>query len=487
MPTLSLQTKTPERKYKTMIQIKPNLEAAYKLFHDGILAFARAEQQGMRIDLEYCKRKNMELTQEIESLETQFKESKLYKHWNHTIKGTPNINSNYQLAHFLYNTKKITPAKITVTGKGATDEEALEALNIPELNLILKARKLKKLRDTYLKAFEYEQVNGYIHPFFNLHTVRTYRSSSDSPNFQNIPKRDKEAMLITRKAIYPRPGHQLLEVDFGSLEVRIAACYHQDPAMLKYIKDPTTDMHRDMAEQIFKIDKIDKKIPEHSYLRAATKNGFVFPQFYGDYYKNCALSMAGTWCKLPEGKWKKGQGIDMPGGGTISDHFIEAGIKSMDDFISHIRKIENHFWNDRFPVYAKWKESWWQNYQKTGKIAMFTGFECTGLMGKNDCINYPVQGAAFHCLLWCFVRLDAIMRKNKWKTKLIGQIHDAILLDVHPDELQEVALTVRLVTTGDLPRNWSWITVPLEIEADLGEVDASWADLKYFELPRGVA
>ncbi|KKL05637.1 hypothetical protein LCGC14_2604030, partial [marine sediment metagenome] len=119
----------------------------------------------------------------------------------------------------------------------------------------------------------------------------------------------------------------LLEVDYSGLEVRIAACYHQDPNMLKYINNPASDMHGDMAKQIFKLPKLDKAITEHKVLRDAAKNGFVFPEFYGDYYKNCAESMACNWGELPQSRWKEGQGIKMPEG-YLSDHLIAKGIKS---------------------------------------------------------------------------------------------------------------------------------------------------------------
>lgn len=465
-----------------MKEFHPNSEKAYRLLHDGILALGRAEQQGMRIDLDYSEKKEKHLTRKIAYLEAKFKKTKFYRHWQHTVSGTPNINSNYQLSVILYKVKKITPAKFTESGQGSTDEDALTQLNIPELNDLLQIRKLKKIRDTYLNAFIKEQINGFIHPFFNLHTVRTFRSSSDSPNFQNIPKRDKEAMKICRKAIYPRKGHQLMEIDYGALEVRIAACYHKDPTMLQYIKDPTTDMHGDMAKEIFLIDAFDKRIPEHKILRAAAKNGFVFPQFYGDYYKNCAVNIATGWGKLPEGKWKKGQGILMPEG-TLSDHMISKGISSLDAFIDRMKKIEYHFWQERFPVYRDWKLSWFKKYQRKGYIDMYTGFRCSGLMSFNDAVNYPIQGSAFHCLLWSFIRLDEIMRTEKWKTRLLGQIHDAILLDVHPDELELVARIVQDVTCVELPARWDWINVPLEIEADVGAVDASWADLEPYKLP----
>ena len=313
--------------------------------------------------------------------------------------------------------------------------------------------------------------------------MKTFRSSSDRPNFQNIPKRDKEAMQITRKALFPRPGHQLMEVDFSGIEVRIAVTYHKDPQMIKYITDPTTDMHGDMAKEIFIIDNFDKSIPEYKVLRQAAKNGFVFPQFYGDYYKNCARNMACNWGKIPEGKWKSGQGIDLPDG-KLSDHFISKNIKSFDDFSEHVKEIEKHFWNVRFNVYRKWKEQWWRDYQKTGYIDMHTGFRCYGIMSRNDVTNYPVQGAAFHCLLWSLVTLDKRIRENNWDTRIIGQIHDSIVLDVNPNELEDIARMVKRVTCTDLPMYWNWINVPLEIEADICEVDTSWAELKPFDFPK---
>jgi len=459
--------------------INPKTKQAYDLIHKGTLAFARAESQGIRVDVEYAEKKKARLTKKIERLENRLYETKFYRQWQHHSKSKPNINSGTQLAYFLYNVKKLEPAKQTASGKGSTDDEALRQLNIPELNDILEIKKLQKVRDTYLDAFLREQVNGYIHPSFNLHLVRSFRSSSNRPNFQNIPRRDEEAMQTTRKALYPRPGRQLLEVDYSSLEVKIAACYHQDPNMLKYIKNPASDMHADMAKQIFKLPNLNKHVPEHKVLRDATKNGFVFPEFYGDYYKNCAEGMACNWGELSQGRWKEGQGIKMPEG-TLSDHLIEKGIKSYKQFEEHVKDIEEDFWTNRFPDYAKWKKRWWATYKKYGYIDMKTGFRCVDILSRNDAINRPVQGAAFHCLLWSFVEIDRIMREEKWDTRIIGQVHDSIVLDVHPEELHHVAKTVRRVTCEDLPKAWKWIIVPLSVDMDLCGVDESWADKKEF-------
>lgn len=463
-----------------MIQINPTKQA-YQLLQNGILALSRAEEQGFCIGVDYVKRKQNQLDRKIQHLETNLMVSSFFKDWKKTYPTNFNLNSPTQLAYILYTAMGIKPYKLTPTEKGSTDEESLKALDILELNKLLQIRKLKKIKDTYLASFMREQVNGVIHPSYNLHNVITYRSSSSNPNMQNVPKRDKEAMLITRKAIIPRPGHQLLELDYSGLEVKIAACYHQDKNMLKYINNPGSDLHADMTEQIF-LFKIDKSIKEHAFLRSAIKNSFVFPQFYGDYYKNNALSLA-KWCELPKnGRWKKEQGVKV-NDISISEHLINNGIKSMDSFINHLQDIETHFWNERFFEYKKWKERWWKEYQKQGYFKMKTGFICKGEMTRNDVINYPVQGAAFHCLLWSFIEIDKIMRKEKWKSRLIGQIHDSILLDVLPEELNYVAQTIRRITTIDLPTAWDWIIVPLEIDAELCPVNGSWAEKENWKIP----
>ena len=145
------------------------------------------------------------------------------------------------------------------------------------------------------------------------------------------------------------------------------------------------------------------------------------------------------------------------------------------------KDIEKDFWGNRFAGYAKWKERWWKEYKKKGYVELYTGFQCSGVMSKNDTLNYPVQGAAFHCLLWSFIKLDKIIRKKGWNTRLVGQIHDSIILDVDPAELEDVVKTAYRVTCKDLPKAWDWIIVPLDIEIELAPVDCSWAEKEKYE------
>lgn len=446
---------------------------AYKLLHYGIQALAKVEQAGLRIDVEYIKNKKKEITREINALEKQFLKTTFFKDWLKSSKEV-NIYSPTQLGKFLYTTKNLKVFKQTVTGKGATDEEALRQLRIPELDTLLQIKKLKKIRDTYLESFERETIDGYMHPFYQLHLVKTFRGSSDSPNFQNIPKRDKEAMDICRKAIYPRPGNQLVEFDYKQLEVRIAACYNGDQKLIEDIING--DMHRDMAIEIFKIENFNKENPSHNVLRSATKNGFVFPQFYGSYYKNCAVNLACTWGQLPKnGRWKKGQGIPFENT-YLANHLIDKGFTSLDKFTEHVRDIEKDFWEVRYGVYTKWKRDWWQLYQQKGYIETKTGFRLQGVMNQNDVINYPIQGSAFHCLLWSLIEGVKVQTIEHWDSRIVGQIHDSIIMDVNPRELKKVIKVMRCIMCNDIRQKWEWITVPLDVDVEIHPVDGSWAD-----------
>ncbi len=461
------------------MEVNKLTRAAYQLFHNGTLALARAERSGIRIDIDQVEKEKAKLSRIISKLEERFKNSEFYKGWEKSSEKEINIYSNPQLSEYLYKVKKIKIKKQTATGEGSTDREALKSLNIPALNDLLEIRKLKKIRDTYLESFLREQVNGYIHPVFNLHLVKTYRSSSNSPNLQNIPAHDEEATRICRKVLFARPDHLLLEVDFKSVEVIISASYNHDSGLIKYLKNPSSDMHTDLAREIFLIDKLDKNIESHKLLRQATKNGFVFPEFYGDYYLNCAENVAYHWCKLPMSIWKQGQGIQIEIEGEsifLSDYLISKGIKSFNAFIEHLKRIEENFWNNRFPEFAEWKEQWWRIYQKRGYIDLLTGFRCSGVMRKNDVINYPIQGTAFHCLLWVLIEMDIIIKSEKLDSRIVGQIHDSILFDINPDELEHICLTIKKVACEWLPNTWDWIIVPLSIEMEVTGINESWAE-----------
>jgi DNA polymerase I len=463
---------------KQINSMSPEDKEAYDLLHEGVLALTRAEQQGIRIDSKEVEKQERKIERKIRTQEKEFLESDFAKDWEKSSKKTLNIYSPQQLSDFLYKTKRLKPHKTTSGGRqGSTGEDALEKLNIPDLNLLVQLKQLKKVKNTYLSSLKREAVNGYIHPFFNLHIARTYRSSSDSPNFQNIPIRNKELGGIIRGVIYPRPGHQLMEVDYGQLEGRIAACYSEDENLIKDVLEG--DVHAEWCMKVFKFAGYDASNPHHKLLRSATKNGFFFPELYGSWYKNCAEGLACEWGKLSKSFWGRGEGIKFRDA-NLSDHFRNEGIRSFDDFTENVKQVEREFWR-KYYMYKEWKERLWKDYQTHGFIRTKTGFALRGVMDLRKVINSPIQGSAFHCLLWSFIQITKAQMREHWDTVPVGQIHDSIVFDVNPNELSNVVNIVECIMCNDVRQHWPWIVTPLEVDFELSPVDKSWAEKKPYE------
>ena len=434
----------------------------YDLFHHGLFALKDMERNGFCVDLKHCKTQHDKLTKKIKTKEQDLKESKLAKVWKERYGSDTSFGSDSQLAEVLYEQMGIEPAKYTDKDNPSVDQDALEKTNVDGINELLDIRKFKKTRDTYLSGLVNESVAGKVYPFFHLNFARSYRSSSSDPNWQNMPVRDPLVRRMVRKAIMPSPGNQILEIDYSGIEVGISCCYHEDPVMITYVTDKSTDMHRDMAMQCYMLreDEVEKMV------RFYAKNGFVFPQFYGDYYGNCATAL---WDAVGKNDLRvKGSGKPM------KEHLKDKSIRSYQAFEKHIKKVEQDFWERRFKVYARWKKKQVALYNKHGYVEMLTGFRCTDLLDDKQVVNRPIQGSAFHCLLWSLVKIRKRLRKPHTETKLIGQIHDSGIMDAHPPEVSTLLYDINQITTVDLLKEWDWIIVPLEIEAEITPIDKPW-------------
>jgi len=460
------------------MQITATTKDAYELMHRGCLALQKASQNGMRIDTEYCKQKITELNGIVEKHYTRFWKTKTGLLWNKIYKDKRNLNSDPQLRNILFKKLKLKSTKLTSKENQSVDYEVLSILakEVPEIRHILKIRKYDKAKNTYLKGLLREQVDGILHPFFPTHLVVTFRSSSRSINFHNQPKRDKEFKKIVRSAIYPRPGHQLGAADFSGVEVSIAGCYTEDDRLIYDIIHG--DMHRDMAQELYMVDEIDKHHSGENNLRQGGKNSFVFPEFYGDYWRNCAAGLL-KWAEISSLRDGTPALIHLQNKRLIK--LDKNGvIKNSDKFEDHVRKIEDDFWNVRYKKYQAWKNTQWKKYTRQGYIDSLTGFRYSGVMGPKELNNYPIQGSAFHCLLWAFI--ETTERIKDWDTFLIGQIHDEAVADIAPTECSAFFKLIQQIACAELLKAWKWIIVPLKIEAEVAPVDSPWNELTDYEL-----
>jgi DNA polymerase I-like protein with 3'-5' exonuclease and polymerase domains len=452
---------------------------AYKLLHNGSLVMAEMERNGIHVDVDYVKYIQERIQHEVTRLTTRLEKDKVYRIWKHKYGYKMKLSSRTQLADILFNVMQIPTTELTEKKRYKADEEVLEGLDIPFIKRYLKIEKLKKAKNTYLANILRETCNGILHPNFNLHFARTYRSSSDHPNFQNLPKHDPLIQKLVRRSLITRSGCQIVDIDFKGSEICGAAWYHKDPMMLKYIKDTSKDLHRDMAQEIYILPK--KQMTKA--IRHCGKNMFVFPQFYGDWWLSCAKNLWNaidrmnleTTDGIPLKKWLKKNGITELGTGNSKK------VKP-NSFEAHLKRVEYAFWHKRFNKYHKWKEKWWEDYQSSGFFQMLTGFVVTGDINRKDCINYPVQGTAFHCLLWCLIRLNELLQKYKMKTKLIGQIHDSIVSDTPEKEFKDYLELAQEVITVQLKKHWPWIITPMRIEVSTTPVDGNWYEAKEYEI-----
>ncbi len=454
-------------KYYHKLFIKPenqNYRNAYTLFHNGIITFADIQENGMCMDEEHYHTQRKILTKEMKALTEKISTSIEAKEFLKTYGKPINIDSPIELGKLLFDMLSYTPTE-TAKGGRSVDKDVLKAIDSEFTNDILKLRQRQKIVNTFIAQFEKEAVDGVIHASFDLNIPVTYRSSSSAPNLQNISIREELPKTVLRGGLIPSKGHKILEADYSGIEVRISACVHKDANMINYILDDTTDMHRDTAADLWLLDlsQVTKQ------LRQSVKSGWVFPQFYGSWYKECGTNL---WKECVEG------GMQLSAGVSLKDHMKAHKITTLDKFIKHCKKIESVFWNERFQGYNQWKKDINKEYRQCGFTSNYFGFTFRGYMTENDVTNYPIQSQAAHCLFWSLIRIHRYFLGHDLRSKIIGQVHDSIVIDLHPNEEIQVISIINHIGTTVLHDTFDWITVPLELEFDITDVDAPWSTKK---------
>ncbi len=382
------------------------------------------EKSGFSIDVDYLNEYKKILMHEISVLETEI----------YSLAGTTfNIASPRQLGEVLFEKLKIPyQGKKTKTQQYSTNEETLQQLTDkhPIIDKILEYRGLTKLLSTYVEALP-KMVNpdtNKIHTTFNQTLTVTGRLSSNNPNLQNIPIRDEKGREI-RRAFIPDKGNILLSADYSQIELRIMAHMSNDANMIEaFLQD--VDIHSATAAKVFKVPLEDVTREQRS--KAKTAN-------FGIIYGISAFGLA--------------QRMNIPrkeAAELISEYFktfpgVQQYMNSAIQFARENGYVETLLKRRRYLPDIQ------------SQNAIVRG------MAERNAINSPIQGSAADIIKLAMVRIHERLKSEKFKSKMILQVHDELIFDVIPDEMESLKQMVKYEMENAIS-----LRVPLKVDMGTG-------------------
>ena len=368
-----------------------------------IRVLAEMEFTGVRIDSQVLTDLSARLKQRVREMEEEA----------YVMAGGPfNIGSPAQVGMVLFDRLQIDPkAKKTARGSYSTTEQILEkyAPKVPLVSLILKIRRLKKLIATYLDALP-EMVNphtGKIHTSYNQTVTATGRISSTNPNLQNIPIRTDDGREI-RRAFIADPGDLIMSADYSQIELRLIADLSADKDMIEGFLSGD-DIHRITASKIYGVPLAD--VTEDQRRHAKTAN---FGIIYG-------ISAFGLSERLGIGRAEARQLID----GYFATY-------------PHIREyLEKAVTIAREQGYVT---------TKMGRRRYLPDINSRNAVvrsyAERNAVNAPIQGSAADIIKVAMIRIYNEMESRGLRSRMIMQVHDELIFNVHPSELDEMRTLV---------------------------------------------
>jgi DNA polymerase-1 len=398
---------------------------------------AELEFNGIRVDVPRLKRLSTEMAAELTAIE----------HDIYRIAGREfNIASLKQLRQVMFDDLKLPVRRRTgITGEASTDQESLEWLadqghQLPKQ--LVEHRKLAKLKGTYVDTLPalVNPQTGRIHASFNQTVAATGRLSSSDPNLQNIPIRSEQGGQI-RQAFVPEEGWLLLTADYSQIELRLLAHFSGDLELRRAFAE-NRDVHNAVAAQVFGVPEED--VTAAMRRMAKTVN-------FGVIYGMSDFGLA--------------QRLHIPR--EEATRFIEAYFA-------------------RYPKVLEYQDGLLEKARRTGFVATILGrrraFDPKVLrpdstykqrnQAEREAINMEIQGSAADLIKVAMLAIYRRLHREGRRARMLLQIHDELVFEVPPEELQEVARLVRSEMTQALT---SQLQVPLQVDMAVGP---NWLDTK---------
>ncbi|WP_224554410.1 DNA polymerase I [Pectobacterium versatile] len=384
---------------------------------------SRIERTGVLIDPVILAEHSKELTTRLAELEIQAYE----------LAGEEfNLSSTKQLQGILYEKQKLPILKKTPKGAPSTNEEVLAelALDYPLPKLILEYRGLAKLKSTYTDKLPLmiNPATKRVHTSYHQAVTATGRLSSSDPNLQNIPVRNDEGRRIRQAFIAPK-GYSIVAADYSQIELRIMAHLSGDKGLLNAFANGL-DIHRATASEVFGI-ALDKVTSEQRRSAKAINFGLIY-----------GMSAFGLSRQL-----------NIPR--------------------SESQKYMNLYF-ERYPGVQDYMERTRQQAAEHGYVSTLDGrrlylpdIHSRNAMARKGAeraaINAPMQGTAADIIKKAMIAIDDWLQKDTPKVKMIMQVHDELVFEIHDSVIEESISKIKALMEGCMQLN-----VPLQVDIGTG-------------------
>jgi DNA polymerase-1 len=392
---------------------------------------ARMERVGVRIDAAELKRLSDMMGGEIARLTQEI----------HSLAGKPfNIASPQQLGRVLFEDLGLpAPARSGKSKNISTAADVLDGLAADHeiVRKVLEFRQLSKLKGTYVDALPalIDPQTGRLHTSFNQAGAATGRLSSSNPNLQNIPIRTELGREI-RAAFVPRDGWMLLAADYSQIELRLLAHLSHDPLLMEAFRNGE-DIHTRTASEVLGVPPL-MVTPEARREAKAVNFGIVY-----------GISAFGLAAQLGISRNEAEK--------YIRNYFARyAGVRRfLDETIAEVRRtgVTRTIFGRERPI---------PDINNSNPNAR--GF------AERTAVNSPLQGAAADLIKLAMVRVDAALRAGGLRSAMLLQVHDELVFECPPEEVDEVSRIVKREMEGACQ-----LEVPLLVDIGVG---ANWRDAK---------
>jgi len=410
------------RQYEPLLQEMGMERLFYDVEMPLVPILARMEIVGISINPDVLARLSAEFSAKLVVLEQEI----------YAVAGREfNINSPRQLGQILFDELHLPYGRKTKTGY-STDVKVLEKLavrhDLPAR--ILDYRTLAKLQSTYVErlALLQDPATGRVHTSFNQAVTATGRLSSSNPNLQNIPIRSEDGNRI-RQAFVPAEGMVFLSADYSQIDLRVLAHYSQDKALIAAFR-AGEDIHARTAAEIFGVSPL---LITADMRRVAKSINFGI--VYG-------MSSFGLSEQLNIGR-KEAQ--------TFIDRYFRLyeGVKRfMGDVVAQARK-------DGYVTTLLGRRRNLPDIGSSNRVKRE--------FAERTAINTPIQGTAADIIKLAMVAVDQVIRKHGLPARLLLQVHDELVFELPPADLDTCTGLIRTAMEQALP-----LDVPLAVNCVVG-------------------